>query len=401
MGPPASTEIDVAAVRADTPGVESVVHLDSAGASLPPRSVVETQIRYLREEAETGGYETSRRHADDIAAVYDSIARMIGADPGEIAVTSNATESWQLAFHSIPLGPGDRILTGEAAYASNFIGFLQAVRRHGASVEVVPSGHDGRTDVEALEAMVDDRVKLIALTHVPTNGGLVNPAAEIGAVARRHGIPYLLDECQAVGQMDVDVRTLGCDFLTATGRKFLRGPRGTGLLYARRSILDRTEPPFLDLRGADWPESDVYVVRADARRYENWEFNYAAVLGLGRAVDYALALGMAAIETRVRSLAAGLRDRLATVPGVELHDLGPEPCAIVTFSHPDVEAAEIEAGLVDRRINVTITTPGSTRIDATRRRLPDMVRAAPHYFNTETECELLVDAVREMVSAGP
>ena len=401
MQPSDSNRIDLAAVRADTPGVGHVIHLDSAGSSLPPTVVLDTQVRYLEEEASAGGYETSERHTDDVVAVYDAIGALVGADTDEIALTSNATESWQLAFHSIRLAPGDRVLTGEAAYASNYIGYLHAARRTGATIEVVSSDGRGEIDVEMLESMIDDRVKLIALTHVPTNGGLVNPAATVGALANRHHIPYLLDACQSVGQLVVDVDEIGCDFLAATGRKFLRGPRGTGFLYARRSILEITEPPFLDLHGAEWIDVDNFSMRADARRYENWEFNYAAVLGLGAAIRYATDVGLSLIEGRVRQLAADLRTALQTLPGVQVRDLGSDPCAIVTFTHAEVGASIISKRLSAAGMNTSITTPASTRIDATRRRLPEMVRVAPHYFNTEAELEKLVAALSQILADRP
>ena len=391
-----ASEIDIASVRADTPGVGHVAHLNNAGSSLPPAVVLETQREYLATEAVTGGYELKDARVEEVESVYDSIASLLGAQPDEIALTSNATESWQLAFHSIRLGPGDRILTSEASYASNFIGYLHAARRTGVTVEVAPSDPAGQVDVEGLESMIDGAVKLVALTHVPTNGGLVNPAAEVGAVARQHGIPYLLDACQSVGQLEVDVGAIGCDFLSATGRKFLRAPRGTGLLYASRSILETTEPPFLDLHGATWTTPGRYEVRSDARRYENWEFNYAAVLGLGAAVRYALDVGMGPIERRVRRLGALLRNALATAPGIRIHDLGSDPCAIVTFSHPAIEASEFKTTLAEEGINVSYTTPASTLIDATSRSLPDMVRVSPHYYNDESELERVAEVVRLM-----
>ena len=317
----------------------------------------------------------------------------------EIAVTSTATEAWQLAFNSFRFEDGDRILTSEAEYGSNYIEFLRTRRHIGISIEPIPSDENGMTSPAALAAMLDDRVRLIAITHVPTNGGLINPAAEIGLVANEAGIPYLLDACQSVGQLDLDVIMLGCDFLAATGRKFLRGPRGTGFLYARRSILAATEPPVLDLRSATWTSIDDIEVRADARRYESWEFNHAGVLGLGVAARYAIAIGPARIEQRVRWLADELRARLGDVAGVTVYDLGVDKAGIVSFAVADVEASNVQETLTALAINCSTSTPAATLIDATRRRLPNLVRMSPHYYNTSEELDVAVGAVESIAAA--
>src|SRR4051812_48286725 len=244
--------LDIQRLRAETPGATSRVHLNNAGAGLMPAAVLDAMIGYLSREAEIGGYEAADEAVASLDGVYDSVARLIGASRDEIALTENATVAWQMAFYALPLRSGDRILTARAEYAANYVALLQVARRTGASIEVIPDDADGVLDPQALERMIDQRVRLIAITWVPTNGGLVNPAAAVGRIARAHGIPYLLDACQAVGQMPVDVTALGCDMLSATGRKFLRGPRGTGFLYVRRALLRQLEPPVIDHFGAPW-----------------------------------------------------------------------------------------------------------------------------------------------------
>jgi selenocysteine lyase/cysteine desulfurase len=314
--------LDLARLRAETPGTANRIHVNNAGAALMPQPVLEAQLRHLRREAAIGGYEAVDEARDAITGVYHSVARLIGAEPDEIALVENATVAWQMAFYALArdFRPNDRILTARAEYAANYLAFLQMARRTGAVIEVIPDDAEGATDPEALTAMLDEHVRLIALTWIPTNGGLVNPAAAIGRIARVNGIPYLLDACQAVGQMPVDVADLSCDFLSATGRKFLRGPRGTGFLYVRRERLVGFEPAMIDLHGATWTAPDAYELRPDARRFETWENNYAALLGLGAAADYAFALGMDAIAARCRALAGRLRAGLAALPGVALHD---------------------------------------------------------------------------------
>ncbi len=300
-----------------------------------------------------------------------------------------------MAFYALgaSFSPGDRVLTSRAEYASNVIGLLQVARRTGARVEVIPDDDAGQLSVDALRTMLDERVRLIAISWIPTQGGLVNPAAAVGAVARDAGVPYLLDACQAVGQLPVDVDTLGCDFLSATGRKYLRAPRGTGLLYVRSSRLAGLEPPFLDVHAARWSAGDEVVMRDDARRFESWEHNVATRLGLGAAVDYALALGVDAIAARVVALAESLREQLRRVPTLTLHDLGREQCGIVTFTIEGVDVYDLAARLRAQGINISVSTIDFARYDFEARGLEAVARASVHYYNTEDELERLVAAI--------
>jgi cysteine desulfurase/selenocysteine lyase len=400
--------IDVDRARADTPGCELVAHLNHAGTSLAPRPVLDAQVEWLQAEALTGGYELAADRDAELQATYDEVAALIGAQRDEIALVENATFAWHQAFWSLPLRAGDRILTCTVEYASSYLSYLQAERRRGVSIEVIPDDDDGQLSLPGLaDLLEDDRapVGLVAVTHVPTNGGLVNPVAGVGALCREAGVPFLLDACQSVGQMPVDVDATGCDLLAATGRKFLRAPRGTGFLYARRSLLDRldrdgAEPAFLDLLGADWVAPDGYVLRPDARRFENWESNLAAVAGLHAAVAYARSWGLDAIADRVGTMADALRGRLAEVPGVRVHDLGRHRSGIVTFTVDGVAADEVQARLRSQGINVSVSGPSSTRLDAVRRRLPPLVRASVHYVTTDGELDRLAAAVGDMVASS-
>jgi selenocysteine lyase/cysteine desulfurase len=387
--------IDVARVRADTPGCRDVVHFNNAGAALPTRAVLDAVIGHLELEARVGGYMAADLVAERSAAVYESVATLIGAKTGEIALVENATRAWDMVAYSLgaSFAPGDRVLTSRAEYASNVIGLLQLAARTGVAVEVVPDDPSGQLDVDALASMLDDRVRVVAMSWIPTQGGLVNPAAAVGEVTRAAGVPYLLDACQAVGHLPIDVQALGCDFLSATGRKYLRAPRGTGLLYVRRDWIERLDPPFLDVHAAEWAPGDRVVPRRDARRFESWERSVANQLGLGAATDYALALGVDAIAERVIGLAASLREQLAAVPGLTLHDRGVERCGIVTFTLDGVDAYELAAALRDQSMNISVSTIDFARYDFEARGLTAVNRASVHYYNTDDELARFVDAV--------
>src|SRR4051794_7704476 len=298
-----------------------------------------------------------------------SVGRLIGCDPDLVALTDSATRAWNLFVTALPWQSGDRVLICGTEYASNAIALLRQARLSGCSVEVVPNGADGRVDVDALAAMLDDRVRLVSLVHVPTNSGQVAPVREVVARAHAVGALVLLDACQSVGQLRVHVAELGVDALAATGRKWLRAPRGTGFLYVRRTVLDGLEPAAPDMRGGTWTAADDYTLAPGARRFELWEHDVAGRLGLKAAVDHLLALGADEVEQVVRSRAADLRAALAGLPGVRIRDVGGDLSGIVSFTVDGVAAGRVRDRLAERDVTVTVSEAPSTLIDMTARGL--------------------------------
>jgi len=390
---------EIEELRAATPGCHERIHFNNAGAALMPLPVVDAVTGYLESEVRLGGYEAFDAAEADLDRFYDAAARLIGATREEIAFLENATRAWDLAFYGIEFGCGDRILTSSVEYVSNFLAYLQLARRRGVEIVVISDDESGQIDVEALGAAVDERTRLIALTHIPTSGGLVNPAVAVGRVAREAGVLYLLDACQSAGQLPIDVDEVGCDFLSATGRKFLRGPRGTGFLYVRREVLESFEPPSVDVRGADWLARDRYELKADGRRFETWEQNFAGKLGLTAAIEYALGLDVERTWARIERLADALRARLETIGGVTLHDRGQTRCGIVTFTVSGHAPDAVRATLGAAGINVWVSVLDDTLVDFEARGLDRLVRASLHYYNTEDEIDRCCAALDALLNA--
>jgi len=385
--------LDLDRLRAETPACKTMIHFNNAGSALQPRPVTEAIMAHLAREQEIGGYEAEAEAADALASFYTGFAGLLGADPSEIAYVENATRAWDMAFYGLPLVDGDRILTHGSEYASNYLALLQQAGRRGLHVDLVPSDGSGQIDVEALKKMIMPRTRLIALTHVPTQGGLVNPAEAVGRVAQTHGLLYMLDACQSVGQMPVNVEAIGCHILSGTGRKFLRGPRGTGFLYVANSILNTIEPPFIDLHAATWTGADSYELAEGAKRFENFESYVAGRVGLAKAVEYASDIGLKAIEERVTALADDLRTRLADTPGVSVHDQGERRCGIVTFRVTDEPPSDTAARLAAAGINVSVSVRRYAQLDLGARGLDAVTRASVHYYNTEDEVSRFVEVV--------
>ncbi|GAA4025728.1 aminotransferase class V-fold PLP-dependent enzyme [Allokutzneria multivorans] len=387
--------IDLDAVRTDTPGAHERVFLDSAGSSLPPEPVLRDTISHLRRESEVGGYRAAAERADDLEKGYALAANFFGCEPDEIAFTESATRSWLNAFMAVPLAEGDRVLITEAEYGSNAVAIYHRARQVGANVDVVPSDSTGTLDVAALRELLDERVKLVSLVHAPTNSGLVNPVREAVDAAHDAGALVLLDACQSAGQMRVRADETGADLISATGRKWLRGPRGTGILVVRQGL--QLSPTQIDQHGATWSIPDGVALRPDARVHELWEFSVADRLGLIAALRYADEIGIDTIERAVRARADALREGLAVIPRVQVHDIGSVRSGIVSFTVDGIGAMDVKAALQAKRITVSASGAHGALLDMTLRGLTEFVRASPHYFVSPEQISSFLEAVSELI----
>ena len=391
--------LDIARLREDTPGCEHRIHLNNAGASLMPAPVLAEVRRHLDLEARIGGYEAEDDASPEIAAAYAAVARLLDSNPENVAFTESATTAFTQALSSIRFRAGDVLLTTRHDYVSNQIQYLSLAERYGVEVVRAPDGEDGRVNPMAVEEIVHRRrPRLVAATHMPTNSGIVQDVAAIGAICRARGVPYLVDACQTVGQLPVHPEVIGCDFLSATSRKFLRGPRGSGFLWVSDRILDSdAEPLFPDLRGADWIDSDRYQPAPGARRFETWEFSWALVRGTGAAAAYALDVGLERISDRVRGLADDVRKRLAPIPGARVLDTGTELGAIVTVAFEGRTPHELVRALRDRGVNTSSQTRLDAVIDYDEQRTDGALRISPHYFNTHADLDRLFEVLSEVL----
>ncbi len=387
--------IDVEVVRNDTPGTELLTHFNNAGCSLAPQPVLDSVTQYLRDEASVGGYRLEAERHADVFAYRSFAAQLFDCAPEEIAFAPSATAAWWSARNAVSLEAGDRVLATTAEYSSNVFGLIQ-LRKRGVQVELIPSESDGRVSVDALAEMMDERVKLVCVTHVPTEGGLVNPVAEVGLVVSNWPALYLLDACQSVGQLSISVREVGCDFLAATGRKYLRAPRGTGLLYVRNGLEGLEDPSLMDLRSASWVSAWDYKLAATASRFETFESSAACRVGLGVALEYAISLGLDNISERIGVLSTELRHLLFGLSGVEVRELQGPQSGLVTFVVDGHRSAEVRDALYRNDVNVSVVAPTHASFDPTRRVDQALIRASVHYFNTSSELNRLADCLSQL-----
>jgi selenocysteine lyase/cysteine desulfurase len=386
--------------REETPGCANQIHFNNAGAGLMPRAVLEAMVAHLNREANFGAYESADDAEAAVADAYANVAKLLGAQPRNIAVVENSTVAFFQALSAFDFKAGDVIVTTRNDYISNQLAYLSLARRQGVEVRRAADLPSGGADPQSVrELLRDPRVRLLAVTWVPTNSGLMQPVEALGGVAEAAEVPYLVDGCQAVGQIPVDVGKVRCDFFSGTARKFLRGPRGIGFLYVSDRALKRGDfPLFIDMRGADWVSADDFAPAPDARRFENWEFAYSLVLGLGEAAHYAVSVGVERGGRRARDLAATLRRKLAELSGIRVLDRGSELASIVTVEVAGWDATELSRQLRTRGINTSASLRAYAVIDMDEKRAASALRLSPHYYNTEEEIERVVDELRTLTA---
>lgn len=392
--------MNITLLRSETPGCETKIHFNNAGASLMPQPVLEAITGHIHLEAITGGYEAADKKAKDIEGFYEGTANLLNCRASNIAFTSSATNSFARALSCIPFAVGDSILLANEDYISNQIAFLSLQKRFKLKILRAASLPTGGVDIADMKKLMDaHHPKLVSLTHVPSNSGMIQPVEEVGQLCKECDLYYLVDGCQSVGQIPVDIQKIHCDFLSGTLRKFLRGPRGAGFLYVSDKIIhQKLEPLFIDMRGADWISADEYTPRMDARRFEDWELPYSLVLGSKAAIDYANTIGLEEIQIRNKQLCEMVRQGVSENPNLRLLDIGANQSSIITLALANQKASDVLQSLRSKNINTSVAHRSFALIDFDVKRVDWALRISPHYYNTETEVETLLSAIKKITS---
>lgn len=388
--------IDLVKIRKDTPGTEKVIHFNNAGCALSPACVTAAVISHLELEQEIGGYEAAIEAQPSIDSFYLGFAELLNCSSEEIAFVENASRAWEIALHSIGWEKGDQIITGQNEYVSNFIGLLHLKNQKGVEIIQVPCAADGLIDLTEMRRAITPKTKMIALTHIASQRGDIQPAVEVGALAKEFNLLYLLDACQSVGHLKLDTQSLNCDFLCGTGRKYLRGPRGTGFLYANKNSLSKTNPVFLDNHSGIWTGPNSYSMKSDATRFETWERSIAGKIGLAKAVEYTNQLGIEAIESRIKELALELNAKLDSVPGIRVFERSTARSGIVTFQKQGILAAQLASMLRSLNINTSVAKQDNAQLDLAIEGTGDVNRASIHYYNSSVEIDTFIDCLKKM-----
>lgn len=385
-------------IRSQTKGLDGKLFFNSAGSSLMQDQVVEAMQDYLKQERMMGGYATAAINEDSVQNFYKQAALLIKCKEKNIAFTTSAGDAYNQALYSIPFKSGDIIITTNNDYISNQLSFISLQKRFNVKIVRVKDLDSGGMDTkDCLKKIETLQPKLVAITHIPTSSGLVQDIYSIAPTCKASNAYYLIDTCQSIGQLNVSVKDLSCDFLTATGRKFMRGPRGSGFLYVSDRVLDEELTPlFIDQGGAEWTEEFGFKLVDSAKRFERWEKNFAAVVGLAKAIELINEIGIKNIEKRNQSLQAFARNHLADLSTIECTDVGENLCSIITFTGKDGSINKIEELFRRNNVQYSISGINSALIDFSKRHLTQVVRISPNYFNTEQEILELVDLLKNV-----
>ncbi len=385
--------LNIKAIRSNTPGLGDGIYLDNAGASLVPKQVLDVIKGHLDLESSVGGYVAQEQQASALENTYGSLAQLLGGKASEYALTPSASDAWGRAFYSVPMKSGDNVVTAFNEYCSNYVALLHRARRDGIEIRVARADENNALDIDHLASLIDEKTKLIAISHVPSSSGQINPVVEVGEIANKAGVLYLLDSCQAIGQLPVNIDAIGCDMLAGTSRKFLRGPRGVGFMYVSTPAIGKLDPVMMSNQSAEWTASNEMVVRQDARVFEAWERSVAIQLGLGAAIDYLLSIDSGAAMKRTIEMGAYLRQKLAEVNSVKITDPEGPLAAIVTFEMLGRDPVEVKARLGEQKIAVNVASVIHTRLDLEARGIESLLRASPQYYTTHDEIDAFVEAI--------
>jgi selenocysteine lyase/cysteine desulfurase len=389
--------MNIETIRSQTKGLDGKLFFNSAGSSLMQDQVIECMLNYLEEERMIGGYAAAAKHQESINGFYTQVANLIKAKEKNIAFATSATDAYNQALSSIPFQSKDVILTTNNDYISNQLAFIGLQKRYDVEIVRVNDLKKGGMDAEdCIEKIEKLKPKLVAITHIPTNSGLIQDVYSIAPACKASGAYYLIDTCQSIGQLNISVETLNCDFLTATGRKFMRGPRGTGFLYVSDRVLNEgLTPLFTEQCGAEWTEEFGYKIMDSALRFERWERNCGNMLGLAKATELINKIGIESIEKRNNELQLFAREALSKLPNIQCTDIGENLCNLITFTNADGSINRIVELFATNNVSFSISGINSALIDFTKRELTEVVRISPHYFNTEKEISTLIDILKK------
>lgn len=423
-----------------------VIHFNHAGASPSPSSVIERVVEHMYLEQRIGGYTAAVAVEQEMDQVHENIAKLIHALPSEIALVESATVAWTRLFYSmvehhertttVSSGRSQSkvILVSENAYGAQIVAMVKWTEEHGGwKILAIPSAlqddgsSTGMVDLVILETMLRGEyetsegildpttIALVCVTHIPTNSGVANPVEQVGRLLYQHARHafYLLDACQSVGQRDVNVKEIRCHGLCATGRKYLRAPRGTGFLFVDEVTASVLRPSHVDHECAlitkvpsTYPASIAvtldYKFQDHAKRFSFYESSASTKLGFGEAVRYALedAGGMASIAERIQENATYLQSRLITIPNVTLYYPGTTSGLVVFQTNRNAALVKDLLFTPDQdgnQFDVSVVPSTSTPLDSARTNVPNLVRASVSYVTTAEEIDLFCKRLQEIL----
>ena len=385
--------IDLKIARAETPGCDKLIHFNNAGCALSPYSVIDSVTKHLQLEQQIGGYEAATQAKEKVRNFYAQLAQFLNCKSTEIAFMESATRAWQSALLSLGLKKGDEIITAGNEYAGNYLSLLSIARQLGIEIRTIGLDANGLIKAEKIERYIGSKTRAILITHIASQRGDIQDIKAIGEIAQTKGACFLVDACQSVGHVPLDLQEIKCDFLFGTGRKYLRGPRGTGFLFARSGSTAKYMPPVIDLQSAHWDTAESFTIKEGAARFESFERNLAGQIGLGKAVEYANSLNITNIAARIQSLAGTMVTALEAIRGVRVHELSETQSGIVTFSKVGIGAEKLQNQLHQQRVNTSISKRTNARLDLDRDIQCDVVRASLHYYNSDSEIERVVQLI--------
>jgi len=394
---------DVESIRKDfVPLREGRIYLDSTATSLTPEPVINKMAEYYhdyRANVGRGIYSSTKRATEEFEKARAEVARMVNCKPSELVFVKSSTEGLNLVARGIGLGKGDRVVTTIVEHHSNYVIWLRARDKAGAELKVVRSDRDGIFDLSDFEEAINDRTKIVSVTHVSNVLGVRLPIKEIGEIAHAHGALFAVDGAQSVPHMPVDIKKLGCDFLAFSGHKMC-GPTGIGALYVREDLQEAVEPLSVGGGAIEDVGIDSYRLRKGPSKYEAGTPPIAEAIGMGAAASYLMRIGMDNILSHEERLTELMLQGLAEVPGLMLY--GPQDprlrTGIFSFNVSSIHPHDVAMAL-DVTAGIMVRSGHHCALPLLRDLLniaDGTVRASVYLYNNKGDVHAFLEALGEI-----
>lgn len=371
------------------------INFNNAGSSKNSNKVIKTIIAYLEEEQKLGGYLAAKLNRPKILNFYRVFSKLIKCKKSEISFLPSSTYGWNFFLNSISFKKNDNVIIFENEYGNNFISLL---KKKNLKIKVSKLSHDGQVCFESLKENIDRNTKLVSVCHISSQCGNLIDVQKVGKIVKEinRNTLFLVDACQSIGQIDINVRKINCDVMIGSGRKYLRGPRGTGFIFIKDDLKKNLSPIISDSFSCKIVNMKKIIYKKNY--FETFEYSPALLLGLTEAIENIHSIGIKKIQKKIKKLSLYFRLKVRKLNGVIIFENECLISGINTIIINGFSTKEVLDYLLKKKILCSISDNKTSYHFFKTRKRKSLLRLSFHYYNDFKEIDFLIKTIEELVS---